>query len=120
MYEEQVEPVLRAGMDFLRLEGQSIGCFANRYARVLDEKGNLMDQSFGLSWWNTMQDLDDWARDHPTHKAIFGVAMKYLSEFGGAGNLKLTHEVFVVRPDQYTAQYMNCLRGTGLSSIMQA
>jgi len=34
MYLQDVEPVLRAGMDFLRDEGRAIGCFANRYLRV--------------------------------------------------------------------------------------
>ena len=40
MYLDDVEPVLRAGMDFLRDEGQSIGCFANRYMTVLDGDGS--------------------------------------------------------------------------------
>jgi aldoxime dehydratase len=31
MYLDDVEPVLREGMDFLRDDGRSIGCFANRY-----------------------------------------------------------------------------------------
>ena len=34
MYLDDVEPVLREGMDFLRDEGLSIGCFANRYMTV--------------------------------------------------------------------------------------
>ena len=34
MYLEDVEPVLRAGMDFLRDEGAAVGCFANRYVTV--------------------------------------------------------------------------------------
>ena len=38
MYLEDVEPVLRAGMDFLRDDGRAIGCFANRYARGRDRR----------------------------------------------------------------------------------
>jgi aliphatic aldoxime dehydratase len=34
MYLEDVEPVLREGMDFLREHGRSIGCYANRYMAV--------------------------------------------------------------------------------------
>ena len=34
MYLEDVEPVLRAGMEFLRDEGAAVGCFANRYVTV--------------------------------------------------------------------------------------
>ena len=35
MYLEDVEPVLSEGMDFLRDEGTPIGCYVNRYMRVL-------------------------------------------------------------------------------------
>jgi aldoxime dehydratase len=34
MYLNDVEPVLRAGMEFLRDEGAPIGCYANRYVTV--------------------------------------------------------------------------------------
>ena len=34
MYLEDVEPVLRAGMEFLHDEGAAVGCFANRYVTV--------------------------------------------------------------------------------------
>jgi aldoxime dehydratase len=40
MYIEDVEPVLRAGMEFLRDDGLSCGCFANRYMRVVGSDGN--------------------------------------------------------------------------------
>ena len=36
MYTEDVEPVLRAGMDFLRDDGRAVGCYANRYMTVVD------------------------------------------------------------------------------------
>jgi aldoxime dehydratase len=32
--------VLRAGMEFLRDDGLSCGCFANRYMRVVGSDGN--------------------------------------------------------------------------------
>ena len=38
MYLEDVEPVLREGMDFLRDQGRSIGCYANRYMTVVDAR----------------------------------------------------------------------------------
>jgi aldoxime dehydratase len=31
MYLDEVEPVLRAGMDSLRDEGDAVGCYCNRY-----------------------------------------------------------------------------------------
>ena len=45
MYLEDVEPVLREGMDFLRDDGRSIGCFANRYMTVLVDAGQPTEKS---------------------------------------------------------------------------
>ena len=39
MYLGDVEPVLREGMDFLRDQGRSIGCYANRYMTVVGPDG---------------------------------------------------------------------------------
>jgi len=119
MYLEDVEPVLARGMKFLTDEGSEVGCISNRYVRVLNDDGQAIDQSYGMSWWNSMKDLDDWARAHPTHKNIFGVAMKYLGEHGGSGHLKLTHEVFVIDKAQGHFEYLNCHSGTGVLSAIQ-
>lgn len=119
-YLEEVEPVLRRGMEFLTDDGSDIGCLGNRYARVLDESGVVMDQSYGMSWWRSLADLDRWARDHPTHQSIFGVALRYLAEHGGSGHLKLTHEVFVMDRAQAIFRYRNCHAGTGVLSAFEA
>ncbi|GLY39853.1 phenylacetaldoxime dehydratase [Amycolatopsis sp. NBRC 101858] len=120
MYLEEVEPVLRAGMDFLRDHGGAIGCYANRYLRVLDAAGNPTDKSFGMSWWRSLADLDRWAKDHPTHKAIFGQAMKYLSTLGPAARLRLYHEVTVAAADEQYFEYRGCHPGTGLLAAAAA
>jgi aldoxime dehydratase len=113
MYLDDVEPVLRAGMDFLRDEGRAIGCYANRYMRVLDDHGDPVDKSFGMSWWHSLADLDRWAKDHPTHKAIFGQAMKYLSTMGPAARLRLYHEVTVAAAEDQLFEYLGCHPRTG-------
>lgn len=118
MYEEEVEPVLSEGMAFLTYEGNDAGCISNRYVRVLSEHGVPTERSYGMSWWHSLKDLDDWARAHPTHKAIFRVAMRYLGEHGGSGHLKLTHEVFVIDRAQGCFQYRNCHPKTGLLSTV--
>ena len=50
-----------------------------------------------MSWWKSLAALERWAESHPTHVAIFGAAMKYLSTLGPAAKLKLYHEVTVAR-----------------------
>ncbi len=120
MYLDDVEPVLRAGMDFLRDEGRTVGCYANRYLRVIDDSGDPLDKSFGMSWWRSLADLDRWAKDHPTHKAIFGQAMKYLSTMGPAARLRLYHEVTVAAADDQHFEYLGCHPGTGLLRVLPA
>jgi aldoxime dehydratase len=114
MYLQDVEPVLRAGMDFLRDDGLAIGCYANRYMTVVDRDGMAMDKTFGMSWWRSLAALERWAESHPTHVAIFGAAMKYLSTLGPAAKLKLYHEVTVAAADEQHFEYLNCHDGTGL------
>jgi aldoxime dehydratase len=114
LYLEDVEPVLRAGMEFLRDEGLGIGCFANRYMTVVDRDGRDTEKSFGMSWWKSLSALERWAESHPTHVAIFGAAMKYLATLGPAAKLRLYHEVTVAAAHEQFFEYFNCHPGTGM------
>jgi aldoxime dehydratase len=114
MYQRDVEPVLRAGMEFLRDEGRAIGCYANRYVQVETRDGRATEKSYGMSWWKSLAALERWAESHPTHVAIFGAAMKYLSTLGPAAKLKLYHEVTVARADDQLFAYLNCHERTGM------
>ena len=115
MYLEDVEPVLRAGMEFLRDEGRGIGCYSNRYLTVLRD-GRPVDRTFGLSWWRSLDALERWAESHPTHVAIFGAAMRYLGSLGPAARLRLYHEVSVATADEQYFEYVDCAPGTGLTA----
>lgn len=117
MYQRDVEPVLREGMEFLRDDGRSIGCFANRYMRVIDADGTRLDKSFGMSWWKSLAALERWSESHPTHVAIFGAAMKYLMALGPAAKLKLYHEVTVAAVDEQFFEYLNCHDRTGMLRV---
>lgn len=119
LYVEDVEPTLRAGMEFLRDEGRKIGCYANRYLRVL-ENGVPVDKSFGMSWWRSLDTLERWSESHPTHVAIFGAAMRYLTRIGPSARLRLYHEVSVVTPDEQYFEYLGCHESTGLLGADQA
>ncbi len=114
MYLDDVEPVLHAGMDFLRDEGLAIGCLANRYMTVLDSDGRATEKTYGMSWWNSLAALERWAESHPTHVRIFGAAMKYLSSLGPAAKLRLYHEVTVARAGDQFFEYLNCHDRTGM------
>lgn len=117
MYLEDVEPVLRAGMDFLRDEGLGVGCYANRYVTVVDAHGRPAEKSFGMSLWRSLAALERWAESHPTHVAIFGAAMRYLGKLGPAARLRLYHEVTVAAADEQYYEYCNCHPGTGMLAV---
>jgi len=114
MYLAEVEPVLRAGMDFLRDDGPEIGCYVNRYLRVTTDDGAQTDKSFGMSWWRSLEDLETWSESHPTHVAIFRAALKYLSTMGTDASLRLYHEVTVTEAGQQEFRYLGCHDRTGM------
>ena len=114
MYLDDVEPVLREGMDFLRDDGRSIGCFANRYLTALDRGGRPIEKSYGMSWWKSLAALERGSESHPTHVRIFGAAMKYLSSLGPAAKLRLYHEVTVARAADQFFEYRRCHDRTGM------
>ena len=119
LYLEDVEPVLREGMDFLRDEGVAIGCYANRYMRVLGADGKPSEKSYGQSWWKSLSALERWAESHPTHVRIFGAAMKYLSTLGPSAKLRLYHEVTVASADEQFFEYRNCHAKTGMLAAVE-
>jgi aldoxime dehydratase len=119
MYLGDVEPVLREGMDFLRDQGRSIGCYANRYMTVVGPDGATTEKSYGMSWWKSLSALERWAESHPTHVRIFGAAMKYLSTLGPAAKLRLYHEVTVARADEQLFEYVDCHPQTGMLNAVQ-
>jgi len=120
LYLDDVEPVLREGMDFLRDDGLAIGCYANRYMRVLTADGSASEKSYGQSWWKSLAALERWAESHPTHVRIFGAAMKYLSTLGPSAKLRLYHEVTVAAADEQFFEYQNCHARTGMLASVEA
>jgi aldoxime dehydratase len=114
---EEIEPTLRAGMDFLRDEGRSFGCYANRYMDVVDENEEFVEKRFAVSLWSDLSGLELWAKSHPTHSKIFASAMRHMAEFGSTAELHLYHEVMVVERQHQWFEYLNCHDKTGLLGV---
>jgi aldoxime dehydratase len=114
LYLNEMQPILRAGMNFLRDEGQAIGCLSCRYMTVLDEDGRSIEKTFGLAHFDNLANLELWARTHPTHLAIFGGFQKYVQDLNFKIKLRLYHEVTVVPASGQYFEYVNCHHGTGL------
>jgi len=58
IYLADVEPVLREGMDFLRDDGLTMGCYASRYMRHVDAMLQPSQKSFGMSYWRSLEPLE--------------------------------------------------------------
>lgn len=114
LYLDDMEPVLREGMDFLRDQGLGIGCYSNRYMHHLDAQGAPLQKSFGLSYWRSLADMERWAESHPTHVAIFGSFMRYVQALNFQLQLRVYHEVSVLKADEQSYEYINCHARSGL------
>jgi len=111
VYLEDIEPTLRAGMEFLRDQGPTIGCYSNRYVQVTDADGRAIDKSFGVSHWRSLADMERWAESHPTHLNIF---VTFVELAQNVPSLRLYHEVSVLDAAAQQYEYINCAPGTGL------
>ena len=114
LYLEEMEPVLRAGMDYLRDHGLDIGCYFNRYMQHVDGGGKAEEKSFGYSVWHSLADMERWSESHPTHLAIFGTFMRIVQELQFKLDLRLYHEVAVLLPEEQDYEYVNCHPKTGM------
>src|SRR5882757_2902381 len=114
LYLKDMEPVLRAGMNFLRDRGREVGCYSNRYMQHVDGTGRTVEKSFGYSYWRSLNAMERWSEAHPTHVEIFGTFMRIVQELKFQLQLRLYHEVSVLKPDRQEYEYVNCHPKTGL------
>ncbi len=111
LYLDEIEPTLRDGMNFLRDNGQAVGCYSNRYVRYIDTDGNFLDKSYNVGHWRSLDLLERWAESHPTHLRIFVTFFRVVS---GLQKLRLYHEVSVFDAGNQLYEYINCHAQTGM------
>lgn len=114
-YQDQIEPVLKAGMAFLRDRGDQVNCYACRYMMDVALDGSDQKRSCGLAYFRTMADLEGWAEHHPTHLRIFNTFLSIAPKHGPNLQLRLWHEVSVLPAADQRAEYVNCRKGSGLT-----
>lgn len=111
LYLDEIEPVLRQGMDFLRDNGPAVGCYSNRYVRYIDLNGNFLNKSYNIGHWRSLDLLERWAESHPTHLRIFVTFFRVVT---GLSKLRLYHEVSVFDGKDQFYEYVNCHPETGM------
>jgi hypothetical protein len=115
-YLETMHPVLIRGMDFLRDQGEEVGCFSCRFMDVVDKcnPGSATEKTFGLAYFDDLASLEGWSKSHKTHLDIFGRFLQYAKELQGQVSLRLFHEVMVLKPEQQILEYVGCHDKTGM------
>ncbi|MFI5623991.1 phenylacetaldoxime dehydratase family protein [Nocardioides sp. NPDC051685] len=111
LYLDEILPTLQAGMDFLRDNGTDVGCYSNRFVQSIDLEGNLLDESYNIGHWASLDRLERWAESHPTHLRIFTTFFKVATRLD---KLRLYHEVSVSDGQQQLFEYINCHPTTGM------
>ncbi|KAK4505065.1 hypothetical protein PRZ48_003028 [Zasmidium cellare] len=120
LYLDTMHPVLIKGMDFLRDQGEEVGCISCRFMDVIPKDPSTnntsqpTDKTFGLAYFDDLASLEDWSKRHKTHLDIFGRFIQYAGELQNEVSLRLFHEVMVLRPEQQVFEYVGCHDGTGM------
>lgn len=118
-YLQHIEPALREAMDTLSRNGEPHGCYANRYLQHVEEAGEPLEKSFGLSHWRSLAHLERWAWTDPEHLRIFqrflGMARKL-----GQTRLRLYHEVMVLAAQDQYYEYVGCAPRCGVLGGLRA
>ena len=122
LYNADLAPVLKRGMDFLRDQGDDVGCHSCRFMDVVSPATLAADKkrTFGLAYFDDLASLEAWSREHPTHLAIFGGFMQYAQRLQGNISLRLFHEVLVLTPEQQYFEYVGCHPATGMLRTARA
>lgn len=115
-YLTEVEPSLRAGMDYLRDNAVESRCLCMRLMRQVETDGRELEQTFGLGYGLDIYAFEEWAKSHPTHLKIFGQFMNHAEKFGADMQLRLWHEVSVIAGEDAEFEYVACHPETGLLS----
>ena len=116
LYLDTMHPVLIKGMNFLRDEGDEVGCYECRFMKVSDPKTMQTDtdKTFGLAYFDDLASLEGWSKEHKTHLDIFGGFLQYAKKLNNNISLRLFHEVLVLEPEQQTFEYVNCHAQSGM------
>lgn len=117
LYLGEMHPVLQRGMNFLRDDGEAVGCYSCRFMDIVDAarpRAADQDRTFGLAYFDELASLEAWSREHPTHLAIFGGFLQYNKKLDNNISLRVFHEVFVLQPDQQLFEYVACHENTGM------
>jgi hypothetical protein len=112
-YVEEIAPVLKDGMDYLRDNPEETGCCLLRFAELVGSGSAATEQTFGLGYFLSLGNLEDWSSTHRTHLVIFSKWQQMYRKYDFNIELRTWHEVGILR-GQTEFEYVNCHPETGI------
>ncbi len=116
---ENTYPVYQAGVTFLQDHPLETNCITARLVHDVAE-GPGLPQSETLAWFLSLNDLENWVWNHPTHASIFNAMGDHAARFNWDISVLLGHEVLVVPEGALQAEYHNCHNSTGFLRFFEA
>jgi aldoxime dehydratase len=112
-YNENLEPKLMRGMNYLLDHKQETGTLALRVMTNLDADGNERSETSVLAYFLSLEKLEDWSKSHVTHLDIYRHAIAMNRQFKEKREVITWHECFVM-PAATSFEYVNCNPLTGV------
>jgi len=109
---ENTYPVYRKGVEFLQAHPLETNCIVARLVRDATP-GPTLPHTETLAWFLSLNDLENWVWNHPTHAAIFSAMIEHAQRFNFEIDVLLGHEVLIPTADGVRVEYHNCHNATG-------
>ncbi|KAL5361981.1 heme-containing dehydratase protein [Aspergillus floccosus] len=112
-YETILEPTLKTGLKYLWDNRDESGAIGLRFLR--NEHGaEEAKETCAAGFFRNLDDLEQWAKRHPSHIAIFKGALKHARVFGENRKMRTWHEVSILKKGEAQFEYVNCQPHTGV------
>lgn len=112
-------PVYQKGVAFLQANPLETNCIAARL--VTDAApGPTLPHTETLAWFLSLNDLENWVWNHPTHASIFNAMIEHAQKFNFEIDVLLGHEVLLPPGSGVHVEYHNCHNATGFLRFFEA
>ncbi|EAW11768.1 phenylacetaldoxime dehydratase family protein [Aspergillus clavatus NRRL 1] len=114
-YKETLEPALRAGLKYLWEHPVQTGASGLRYLANRPgpaQSANTAQDSRETcvaGFFRTLSDLENWAKSHPSHLAIYTGAVRHAKKFGEQSWFRAWHEIAILKRGEAQFEYVNCV-----------
>lgn len=113
-YQQNLKVKLDAGMEYLRSNGEEVGCYSLRQVECLSPDAATMKEAYSLGYFLSFGHLEHWAHHHPSHLAIYTRALADRKRYQERLELKTYQEIYVLPDAEQRFEYVNCHAETGL------